>query len=469
MLKKVYLILAFVSWTPTVWSQTFPPELAEKLNARLDSVYAARPYKAGLSAAIYLPDGALWTGAVGVAHIIERTPVTPDHKFRIYSSTKPVTAAMILSLAADGLISLEDSLSKFLPWIDTVPNLRGDVTLAQLLTHETGFNDYTENMAFQIQIIANYDTVWTPENIIQHCEAPWFAPGQNRRYSSTNYVLLGMVVEKVMNMSAAEAFRQNFFEPLGLNDMYLSDGSEPAGTLAGPHDNLKDFGLTPDSISYLPFSYRGIITGAWTTGAVVATARNLALWGRQLWGGNALSPQARELMLGSLPSYGSVNPFNPEKTVDDNFPGYGVFHEWATMEGFVGHGGASIGYRSVYAHHPEKNISIAVCTNQGKGDMSGVAHELMKVVYEHLGLEYTNRTEAFVPGFSVYPNPGRETFRVQAAEPIDVVLYDLAGRVRFERKNTFDAHISGLAPGMYLVRATAQNGAAVTKRVVVER
>lgn len=469
MLKKLFVAFTLFSWVCPARSQTVPQELAEKLQARLDSVYAARPYKAGLSAAIYLPDGALWTGAAGVSHINERTPVTPDHKFRLYSSTKPVTAALVLRLVSDGLISLEDSLSKFLPWIDTVPNLRGDVTVAQLLSHETGFNDYTNNLAFQIHIIANYDTVWAPENIVQHCEAPWFAPGQNRRYSSTNYILLGMIAEKVMNMPAADAFRQNFFEPLGLSEMYLSDGSEPAGTLAGPHDNLKDFGLTPDSITYLPFSYRGITTGAWTTGAVVSTARNLALWGRRLWGGNALPVQARSLMLNSLPPYGSVHPFNPERTVDDDFPGYGVFHEWATMEGFVGHGGASIGYRSVYAHHPEKNISIAICTNQGKGDLSNAARQLMKVVYDHLGLEYTGRAAAFAPALSVYPNPADGAFRVEATEPVNISVHDLAGRVVFEQSKTLGAQISPLAPGMYFVRAVSGNGGAATQRVVVGR
>ncbi|MDW8334226.1 MAG: serine hydrolase domain-containing protein, partial [Bacteroidia bacterium] len=322
------------TWALTARGQTFPPELAQKLNARLDSVYAARPYKAGLSATIYLSDGALWTGATGVSHINERTPITPDHKFRVYSSTKPVTAALILKLAADGLLRLEDSLSTHLPGIDTVPNLRGDVTIAQLLAHETGFNDYTNNLPFQFAIISNFDTVWTPENIVRHCDAPWFAPGQNRRYSSTNYILLGMVAQKLLNQPAAEAFRQTFFEPLGLNEMYLSDGTEVPGALADPHDNLSNFGLTPDSIAHLPFSFRGVITGAWTTGGVVSTARNLALWGRKLWGGNALPPQARDWMLNSLPPYGSVHPFDSSKIVDDGFPGYGVFHEWKTMPGF---------------------------------------------------------------------------------------------------------------------------------------
>ena len=115
------------------------PEVTERLQATLDSTLAATGTM-GVSVAVIMPDGKLWTGVSGLSH--PGTPITTDMLFDMGSTGKNLMAALVLDLVDDGLLSLEDPISKYLP---PFPNVDGRITIRQLLNHTSGLYMWVEH------------------------------------------------------------------------------------------------------------------------------------------------------------------------------------------------------------------------------------------------------------------------------------------------------------------------------------
>ncbi len=163
--------------------------------------------------------------------------VLTECAFRTASVTKTFTAALVLLLWEQGALALSDRLPKYLPVallervhvLDGVP-LGTQMTVEQLLQHRAGLFDYATSPAFMAQVAAHPARAWTPLDLLEQAiqgGAPYFAPGQGMNYSDTGYVLLALVLEKVMGMPLAQAYRQHLLQPLGLACTWL-EGLEPA-------------------------------------------------------------------------------------------------------------------------------------------------------------------------------------------------------------------------------------------------
>ncbi|MFD5765982.1 serine hydrolase domain-containing protein [Streptomyces sp. NPDC127049] len=161
-------------------------------------------------------DGRSWTGTAG-----ERRG---DDRYRVGSITKTFTATVLLQLQAEGRIDLDDPVEKWLPEL-----VRGNghdgrkITVRQLLNHTSGVYSYTEDPAFQEKVFGpgflkhRYDT-WNPRDLVgiamEH--APAFAPGTSWSYSNTNFVLAGLVIEKVTGRPYGKAVENRIIKPLKL-------------------------------------------------------------------------------------------------------------------------------------------------------------------------------------------------------------------------------------------------------------
>ena len=149
----------------------------------------------------------------------EERPPPADTHFRIASVTKTMTAAVILQLAQEGKLSLDDPVSKYVP---DVPN--GDhITLAQLLEMRSGLYSFTDAPELATSMDDDPTKVWTPQELldIAFAQPPNFAPGAEYEYSNTNYVLLGLIVEQLDGQPLATVFEERLFEPLGMTDTLL--------------------------------------------------------------------------------------------------------------------------------------------------------------------------------------------------------------------------------------------------------
>ena len=137
--------------------------------------------------------------------------------FRIGSITKQFTAASIMLLQQQGKLNVDDKLSKYLPW---APHA-SEVTLRQLLTHTSGIPGYTELESFD----AASKLPVTPVGIVQTIASKplAFAPGTNWEYSNTNFVLLGLVIQKITGESYTDFVMRHLVQPLHLSSMSYWD------------------------------------------------------------------------------------------------------------------------------------------------------------------------------------------------------------------------------------------------------
>jgi D-alanyl-D-alanine carboxypeptidase len=308
----------------SVFSQGFSSQTEAKLQAVLEKFQndPSNTYVGGMSAAINVDGLAVWQGATGFAArnvdannnlLPGGTPFTIQTLSRTYSITKTFTAALTLELAREGVLSLNDPVSKFLPFQLINPTLNSSVTIAQLLAHESGYSDFLENQDLQVAVAFQPTRVWTPFESISFATQE-NAPGTIRKYSSTNYIILGAIIEVATHTPVAQLFRQRFFDPLQLNSMYLA-GRESIGnrgTLAAPHDDISalnpifqftgqptfPYGYT--NIYRFPFT--AIESISYTSGGIVSNVGDVARWGNDLFGGRATSKATLDQMLQSISS-----------------------------------------------------------------------------------------------------------------------------------------------------------------------
>ncbi|MFE4997489.1 serine hydrolase domain-containing protein [Streptomyces mirabilis] len=169
--------------------------------------------------------GGTWSATAGVGDVRTHTPRgTADH-YRVGSITKTFVSTVLLQLEAERRLSLDDRVEKWLPGVVRGHGHDGRrITVRQLLNHTSGVFNYTADDDFARTYFLKdgflehrYDTK-TPEQLvaIAMTHAPLFAPGTSWSYSNTNYVLAGMVIEKVTGHSYATEIRRRVIEPLGL-------------------------------------------------------------------------------------------------------------------------------------------------------------------------------------------------------------------------------------------------------------
>jgi D-alanyl-D-alanine carboxypeptidase len=143
----------------------------------------------GVSAAVIFPDGKIWTGVSGISH--DTVTIKPDMLFAIGSITKNVVAALTLKLNEEGILSLEDPLSK---WLPSYPNVDDRITIRQLLNHTSGLYMFWDNQQIWDELKRDRTKVWSHEEVLSYLKDPCFAPGKGWRYSNTNYLLLAMII-----------------------------------------------------------------------------------------------------------------------------------------------------------------------------------------------------------------------------------------------------------------------------------
>src|SRR5262249_33437216 len=220
--------------------------------------------------------------AGGVSDLARRTPMRASDRFRIGSVTKAVVATVVLQLAGERKLALGDTVERWLPGL--VPNA-GRITLRQLLNHTSGLFDYVQDPRLLRPYQAgNRGYVWTPRSLVALSAAhpPLFAPGARWSLSNTNYIVLGLVVEAVTGHPLAAELSRRIFAPLHLRGTSFEDRARIEGPHAHAYLTLGAGG--PVDTSSFSASW------AWSAGAIVSTADDLARFYRALLGGLLLRP-----------------------------------------------------------------------------------------------------------------------------------------------------------------------------------
>lgn len=231
---------------------------------------------AGSPGALVLVDqgGSRQEAASGLAVLQRRVPLHGGDRFRAGSITKTFVAVVVLQLVAEHRLSLDDTVEHWLPGL--VPS-GSRITVRELLGHTSGLADYAGNATFLLRTVTAPRRRWSPRELVLVAlgDGSVARPGERYLYASTNYILLGLVVERVTGTTLERQLQRRIFGPLGLRATSFAAGS----SIPGRHAN-----------GYMPSQHDGIVgslatardrstasaSWGWAAGAIVSTAPDLS-------------------------------------------------------------------------------------------------------------------------------------------------------------------------------------------------
>jgi len=171
----------------------------------------------------------VWKGKSGLRKLENATPLDIDQSFRLASISKIFTSVVILQLIDEKKIALTDTVSNYLDAViqKKIPHVN-NITIHQLLSHSSGIYSFTENNKFWKECFYNggMSRVWSPKELIRYIENKKpvhrpVAPNTEKFYSNTNYILLGMIIQKITNNSLSSEYQKRIFTPLNMKHTFL--------------------------------------------------------------------------------------------------------------------------------------------------------------------------------------------------------------------------------------------------------
>lgn len=227
--------------------------------------------------------------AVGTRRVAAGPAVAATDRFRVGSVTKPFVATVVLQLVGEGRLRLGDTVERWLPGL--APDGRR-ITVRHLLQHTSGIGDYLNGPTGE-QVLAPYFADpgyrWSAKRLalLGLGQPAAFAPGSSWGYSNTNYVLLGMIVQRVTGRPFGAEIRRRVIVPLGLSSTSVPQD----GRIAGPHARGYLLPGNPDLETPVPLDVSSLDPSyASSAGALVSTARDLDRFFRALVAGRLLRP-----------------------------------------------------------------------------------------------------------------------------------------------------------------------------------
>lgn len=333
------------------------------------------------AAVLVMVDGkAVLRKGYGLADVKNGVKVTPDMVFRIASVSKQFTAIAVLQLVQAGKVSLSDPINKYVPEFDTQGK---SITVENLLTHTSGLFNVTALDGFLSQITRDLKPIEVANQVAG--KPLEFEPGTKFKYSNTNYILLGMLIEKVTGKTYAENFESSIAKPLGLTDTRYSRDD----TITARHARGYELESSGQWVPMKPMS----MTQPFAAGAIESTVDDLAKWTQALSDGKVVDAKLLER---------AWTPYKPTGGSSDY--GYGWFIRTEAGERWIGHNGGINGFQSSEIWIPEKKVFVAILDN-GMGD-DAPEKLLRKLALEAVGRQEPKRVAITLPGETLDRYPG---------------------------------------------------------------
>lgn len=339
------IILAVVSFNAAGQSQ-----LSADLIEKIDKVATDTLAKTGVPSAsiAIVKDGQLvYTRAYGDARLNPKAPATPAMRYSIGSISKQFTAVALLLLQEQGKLSLDDKVAKYIPDLTRA----NEVTIRQLLSHTSGYQDfwpqdYVMPMMMQSTTAQKILDGWARKPLD-------FDPGTKWQYSNTNYVIAGVIIEKVARMPLMQFLREGVFKPLGMTSVADTDQAKLGDT--DPTGYLR-YALGP--LRPAPKEGKGWMFAA---GELAMPAAELAKWDISIIDQKLLKPSSyREFATDTLLKNGLSTHY-----------GLGVDVNSQAGHRALSHGGEVSGFTAQNVVFPDDRAAVVVLTNQDAASASG--------------------------------------------------------------------------------------------------
>jgi CubicO group peptidase (beta-lactamase class C family) len=338
-----------------------PSTLTAESAARVDSVFAEfGPQTPGCALGVYRDGAIAYARGYGMASLEFGVPNSPTTVFDIGSTSKQFSAFSILLLEADGKLSIDDEVRKYIP---ELPAYGRPVTIRHLLNHTSGMRDYLTLMALRG---TNFDGVTTDADalalIVRQHETN-FAPGEEYLYSNSGFFLLSEIVKRVSGESLRTFAQRRIFEPLGMTRTHFHDDhtmivpgkatgySRRGGSEGGFRVDMSGFEQTGD-------------------GGVNTTVEDLLRWDENFY----------TTRVGSAALLDQLQTRSRLASGDTIDYALGVVIGERDGRRTVRHGGAWAGYRAELLRFPERHTSFAVLCNLGDASPSALADRVADII-----------------------------------------------------------------------------------------
>ncbi len=323
------------------------------------NAWAAAPGHQGVSASVVFSDGSQWTGVAGQAGA--GAPLLEEHLIWAASLTKTMTGAIILQLADEGVLRLDDPISR---WLPPRRNVDPGITLRQLLNHTNGLDNYTTSTSLGASVAADSSRVFTADELLSFLGAPHFPPGLRTEYTNSAFVLLGQVAEAATGRSIVDLYHRRLWDPLHLSEIFLPGYEAPAGPVAPA--------LSRGNVLVAPLEHLSTLSTGNSAFGLMSNARTMARWGAELFAGRVISARTQQEMRTLVPAAGNIP--------GEFGAGLGIRSYQYLGRTQYGHsGGASYG-SSLLLHDPTTRVTVAVLMNQGDGaDHFRLAPDLLEI------------------------------------------------------------------------------------------
>lgn len=313
------------------------PALSEALRGEVAETGAP-----GAQAAVYRCGELVWAGSAGVADLASRRPVTADTRFVLASVTKTYVAAMVMQLSERGSLSLDTRISR---WYPTLPgSVR--ISVRNLLTHTSGLADYEDGPAMN----AHWDDPlhrWTRDEVLRGLGPSLFRPGSKFRYTNTNFIVLGGILERAGGRTVEAALQAGIARRIGLTRTSFTSPRNGSPLFAHPYETQPNGSLADRWVPGHGLA-NDVVGPVWTDGGLATTAAELARFGDALYRGQIVSAA----------TVGQMTRFDRFGT------GLGVYGELYGGHRWFGHSGSYGGFESELWHDRGRGVTIAVVTNR---------------------------------------------------------------------------------------------------------
>jgi len=321
---------------------------ARALQRRLDELINEHGLL-GLQVSVKNRDGRTWHGASGTADLGRRIPLTTDHVMRIASATKLFTSVVALHLVDAGVLSLEDTVDRWLPAFPRADR----ITVGMLLSHTSGIGHPPFTLRIKLRLLFSNEPFTLDELVaLAAATEPCDDPGRSHRYSNANHHLLGAIAQAATGEPIADLLDEAVFSKLGLSRTALLPQQPAPAALVSGFDNvytpsLRPYEVTPGNLM--------LASHANTSGGMVSTAAELATFIDGLFGGRLLS----DALLRRMTTIAECS----EPAFHHTGYGLGVFRIQVGDVPYLGHLGLFVGSQALMLHNPRGDTAIAAVGN----------------------------------------------------------------------------------------------------------
>ncbi len=312
----------------------------------------------GVAIAVVKDGETVHSEGYGIANMEWNCPIRPDTVFRLASITKQFTATAIMLLEQQGKICLDDAITTYLP---DYPMHGRTITITHLLNHTSGIKSCTSLDNFA-KVTSKKDML--PDELITYFkDLPLeFEPGTRFSYNNSGYILLGLIIEKVTEMSYEQFIQQNIFQPLNMSHSYYMHHEAVIPKRASGYVKTKDGYRRAEYLNMMiPFA----------AGSLGSTVEDLVRWDAGLREGCLLDAATQERM------------YTPTQLVDGRKEEYGFGFGVNTYAGhrLIHHVGGINGFHTFIARFIDDRTMIVVLANNPEINVEKIARKIARHIF----------------------------------------------------------------------------------------